>query len=70
MGLRYRIKQWWHGTLYNNEERGHGLIFVNHYDRHWTSRAVRAAWDYFKAHHQWIIGLIIAIVLALVVKVH
>jgi hypothetical protein len=62
-----QLDLWWQGTPYEND-RGSSIVFLNHYQRHWTSRVSRAAWDYFKAHHQWIIGLAVAITLAVAVK--
>ena len=61
-----RLHLWWQGKPYENE-KDTDLVFLNHYDRHWTSRAVRAAVDYSRAYHQWIIGLAVA-VLALAIK--
>jgi hypothetical protein len=65
--LRGIVRVWWQGTPYENEG-GNGLFFLNHYQRHWTSRALHAAWEYFKLYHQWIVGLVVAIVLAVAVK--
>jgi hypothetical protein len=62
-----QLRLWWRGEPYENDS-GSGLVFLNHYQRHWTSRATHAAWDYFQAHHQWIIGLAVAIMLAVVFK--
>jgi hypothetical protein len=62
-----QLHLWWQGQPYENE-RGSGIVFLNLYQRHWTSRVSRAAWDYFKAHHQWIIGLAVAIMLAVAVR--
>ncbi len=58
---------WWEGRPYEND-RSSGLVFLNHYQRHWTSSASHAAVDYFKAHHQWIVGLAVAVLLAVAVK--
>jgi hypothetical protein len=58
---------WWEGTPYENDP-GSGLVFLNHYQRHWTSRASHAAMGYFNTHHQWIIGLSVAVLLAVAVK--
>ena len=69
MRVSDRFQLWWRGKSYENE-RGSSLVFLNHYQRHWTSQAVNAAWDYFKAHHQWIIGIAVAVVLAVAVKMH
>jgi hypothetical protein len=65
--LRDRLYLWWEGKPHEND-RSSGVVFLNHYQRHWTSRASHAAWEYFKDHHQWIIGLAVAILLAMVVK--
>ena len=63
------VRLWWEGQHRppNNSESS-GLIFLNHYRRHWTSNAAHTASDYFKAHHQWIIGLAVAVVLAVALK--
>ncbi len=64
--LNDRLHLWWQGQPYEND-RDSGVVFVNHYRQHWTSRASHRAVDYFKVHHQWIIGIAVAI-LAVVVK--
>lgn len=61
------LRLWWQGQPYENDSHS-GLVFLNHRQRHWTSRASHTAVDYFKAHHQWIIGIAVAIMLAVVVK--
>jgi len=59
---------WWQGTPYENNPAS-SLVFLNHYQRHWTSTALHVAIDYFRSHHQWIIGLAVAVVLAVAVKI-
>lgn len=61
------LRLWWEGRPFENEP-GSGFFLLNHYHRHWTSRASHAVWNYFKAHHQWIIGVAVAIVLGVVYK--
>jgi hypothetical protein len=61
-----RLRVWWKGKHSPPKNRDSGLVFLNHYRRHWTSGAAHVALDYFKAHHQWIIGIAVAIVLAVV----
>jgi hypothetical protein len=61
------LRLWWQGKPFDNDNNG-GLIFLNHCQRHWTSSASHAAVDYFKARHQWIIGLSAAVLLAVAVK--
>jgi hypothetical protein len=63
-----RLRVWWDGAYIPPDKRGNSaLAFIQgHHEQHWTSRASHAAWDYFKAHHQWIIGLTVAIALAAV----
>jgi hypothetical protein len=65
--INTRARVWWEGEYTSPENRsGNGLLFVlGHHERHWTSVAAHA---YFKAHHQWIIGIAVAIMLALAVK--
>jgi len=48
------------GKPYDDDGRS-GLVFLNAYKRHWTSRKSHAALDYFKVHHRWIVGLLVAI---------
>jgi hypothetical protein len=62
-----RFRLWWRGRPFDNDQAS-GLVFMNHYQRHWTSRASHAAFEYCKAHHQWIIGLAVAVLVAVVVK--
>ena len=60
MNLRERIKKWWDGetTVWAPEANAFGLFT----ERHWTSDKAHAVWDFYKAHWQWIIGTILAII--------
>jgi hypothetical protein len=69
MRLCDRLQRWWQGTPVEND-RNSPVIFLNGYRRHWTSEAAHDVWNYFKVHHQWIIGLAVAVILAVVVKTH
>jgi hypothetical protein len=63
-----RLRIWWEGTYFPpDNNNSSGLVSLQgHHEQHWTSRASHAGWDYFKAHHQWIIGVAVAILLAVV----
>ena len=54
-----RLRVWWDGAYIPPDNRGNsGLVILQgHYEQHWTSRASHVALGYFKAHHQWIIGV-------------
>lgn len=66
--FRDQFRGWWEGKHSPPDTGNSGLVFLNHYRRHWTSDAAHAAWDYFKEYHQWIIGIAVAIILAVAVK--
>jgi hypothetical protein len=62
------LRLWWDGAYLPPDNTG-GLFFLQgHHRRHWTSNAAHTALDYFKSHHQWIIGLAVAVVLAVALK--
>jgi hypothetical protein len=65
-----RLRLWWEGQYFPPDKRGGGgLVFLQgHHERHWTSRTSHAAWDYFKDHHRWIIGLLFGLLVAMLVK--
>jgi hypothetical protein len=65
-----RWRRWWEGEYVppdNNLNSGL-IILQGHYERHWTSRWAQVAWDYFKEHHRWIIGLLFGLLVAILVK--
>jgi hypothetical protein len=63
-----RFRLWWQGKPDEDDGRSSGLVFMNGHRRHWTSAASHTALVYVKAHHQWIVGLLVAIGLAIAVK--
>jgi hypothetical protein len=65
-----RLRVWWEGAYIPPDKRGNSaLAFLQgHHEQHWTSRASHAAWDYFKEHHRWIIGLLFGLLVAMLVK--
>jgi hypothetical protein len=66
-----RVQLWWHGQRSPPPiSEGSGLVFLNHYRRHWTSTAAHAALEYFEEHHRWIIGLLFGLLVAMLVKAH
>ena len=66
-GVRAMIQRWWQGR-YVPPDPHPTLVFVGHYERHWTARWAQVAWEYFKEHHRWIIGLLIGLLVAMLVK--
>jgi hypothetical protein len=68
--FRKAARRWWDGIYvpYDNPP-GSDLIFLGGtYERHWTAAAARAAWSYFRDHHRWIIGTIVAVAALLIAR--
>ena len=65
-----RLHRWWEGKYVppDNEPNSGVFILQGHYERHWTARWAQVAWNYFKEHHRWIIGLLFALLVAILVK--
>lgn len=53
-----RISRWWHGEFTPWDVPG---VVGFHMERHWTSRAARATWDFYRMHWQWLWGILIAL---------
>jgi len=56
--IRDKVRNWWHGQPYENEPGSPVIIFATR--RHWTARACRAALEYARVNHQWLIMAVIA----------
>lgn len=54
-----QVRKWWDGDVYSWEGENVFGIGIN---RHWTSRAAHAVWDFFKLHWQWIVGITVTVV--------
>ena len=66
--FRTAVRDWWGGKLVDLNKPGDRLVFIGpYYERHWTARALDAAWKYFLTHHQWIIGTVLLGLLGLYV---
>ena len=65
-----RMHLWWTGRYVPPDNHPNSALFIlqGHYERHWTALWTRAAWDYFKEHHRWIIGLLFGLLVAILVK--
>lgn len=70
MTIREQIGRWWEGTFVpRKNDPSSALIFTGGDQKiHWTARACRATLIYFRDNHRWIIGLTIAVALAVYAK--
>ena len=53
-----RISSWWHGEFKTYDVPGVVGFFT---ERHWTSNAAHAVWDFYLKHWQWVWGTVIAL---------
>jgi hypothetical protein len=68
--FKARLREWWEGTPLDLNKPGGNLIVIgDHREFHWTARASRAALEYCREHHRWVIGTVIAIAALVLAKV-
>jgi hypothetical protein len=65
-----RLHRWWEGRYVPPDNHPNSGVFIlqGHYERFWTARWAQVAWEYFKEHHRWIIGLLFGLLVAILVK--
>lgn len=58
-----RVRDWYRGKYvpYENDPNSALLVLGGSYRRHWTSKLVHAAVDFYLAEWKWIIGTSIAL---------
>lgn len=70
MRLIDRLKKWYEGEYVppppNDSSSGNFIIHLGHYERPWLARVIDATGQFLKAHWQWTIGTVLAIVAIIV----
>lgn len=58
----------WYGYKYVQPDRDEdsGVVFIGHFERHWTADAVSAVLKFIEAEWKWIITTLLAIIAILV----
>jgi len=64
MSLRDRIAGWYAGVYIppDNDPGSDIIIVMGHYERHWTSRAVHTAFDFYLREWKWLLPFAVAVV--------
>lgn len=63
--IKAAVHEWWEGRYVPPGPLPPGLMMLGHQEWHWSARWARAGWGYFKEHHHWIIGLVVAAAIAI-----
>ena len=58
--MKETIRRWWEGR-YVPPDPNTLVIYLGHYEKHWTARAVQGLIAFYLAHWKWLIGTAIAI---------
>jgi hypothetical protein len=49
------IRQWWAGKYISDNHSNEYFTFLGYYERHWTSQAAHAIWEFLKKEWRWAI---------------
>lgn len=59
--VKAKIGRWWQGR-YVPPDQNSVVLYLGHYERHWTSEMAHIVADFYLAHWKWIIGTGIAVI--------
>jgi hypothetical protein len=60
------IRDWYRGKYvpYENDPNSSLFVVGGYYHRHWTSRLVHTAFDFYRAEWKWVLGTAMALLFA------